>query len=68
MKQDQGWISHQEILERLHLAYHEALRIDRMGVQGAMSIAQDIYDAAMLIQDMKRLHDEERKQLHGKPQ
>lgn len=68
MSKNQGWISHQEILERLHLAYHEALRMDRMGVQGAMGIAGDIYDAAMFIEETKRLHDEERKQLHGKSQ
>jgi len=68
MRQDQGWISHQAILDRLHESYNEALQMDRMGVRGAMGIAQDIYDAAMFIQEMKRLHDEERKQLHGKPQ
>lgn len=68
MTQNKGWISHQEILDRLHESYNEALAMDRMGVRGAMNIAQDIYDAAMFIRDTKRLHDEERKQLHGKPQ
>lgn len=68
MRQEQGWISQQEILERLHTSYNEALQMDRMGVRGAMRIAEDIYDAAMFIQDMKRLHDDERKQLYGKPQ
>jgi len=61
MRQSQGWISHQEILDRLHISYNEALQMDRMGVRGAMNIAQDIYDAAMYIQGIKQLQEEERK-------
>ena len=68
MRQDQGWISHQEILDRLHTSYNEGLAMDRMGVRGAMGIAEDIYDAAMYIQGIKQPDENERKQLHGKPQ
>lgn len=65
MDKTKGWIGHQEIVDRLHVSYHEALRMDRMGVHGAMNLAQDIYDAAMFIKEIKDFQDQDRKQLYG---